>query len=228
MAQDEDDSFIREVNEELRRENARALWGRYGPVIIGAAVALVLATAAYQIYSYWTAQKAGQISEMMLEALTQADKAQYDDALALLSEVEETGFGSYPSLAALRKAALLAEKGEMQAAIAAFDAVADASDTPQILKNIAQVRAAYLLVDSATFEEIQARVGPLGNDGEPMRLAAREILGLSAWKAGKIEHATDYFDSVMVDGQGGGTGFQNRARMMLELIKGRHQPAAES
>jgi len=227
MAQDEDDSFIREVNEELRRENARALWGRYGPVIIGAAVAMVLATAAYQIYSYWTAQKAGQISETMLEALTQADEAHYDDAFTLLGEVEKTGFGSYPTLAALRKAALLAEKGEKDAAIAAFDAIAGASDTPQSLKNIALIRAAYLLVDNASFEDMLARVGSLGLDGEPMRLAAREILGLAAWKAGKIEQATDYFNSVMTDGQAGGTGFQNRSRMMLELIKGRY-PAAES
>ena len=34
-----DDSFIREVNEELRQDQAKALWDRYGPAFIGLAVA---------------------------------------------------------------------------------------------------------------------------------------------------------------------------------------------
>ena len=40
-----DDSFIREVNEELRQDQAKALWDRYGPIVLGIAVAVVLATA---------------------------------------------------------------------------------------------------------------------------------------------------------------------------------------
>jgi len=220
MAQD-DDSFIREVNEELRRENARALWGRYGPVIIGGAVALVLATAAYQAYHYWTAHRAGQVSEVMLKALILADGDDHIAARDALDEVEATGFGAYPSLAALRKAGLLAQMGEMQAAIAAFDAIVNDTKSPEILKNIARIRAAYLLLDQAPLAEVEARVRVLAHDNEPMRLAAWEVLGLAAWKAGQAEMAIGYFDSIIADRDSGATGFQNRARMMLELIKSR-------
>ena len=33
-----DDSFIREVNEEIRREQAQKLWDRFGPAILGIAI----------------------------------------------------------------------------------------------------------------------------------------------------------------------------------------------
>ena len=45
-----DDSFIREVNEELRKEQAKAVWNRFGPLMIGIAILVVLATAAYVGY----------------------------------------------------------------------------------------------------------------------------------------------------------------------------------
>ena len=55
------ESFIREVNEEIRQEKAKALWGNYGPYLILAAVILVLGTGIYQIYDHWQSSKAGRI-----------------------------------------------------------------------------------------------------------------------------------------------------------------------
>jgi hypothetical protein len=49
-----DDSFIREVNEEMRQDQARLLWDRYGPAALALAVLVVLATAAFVGYEYWT------------------------------------------------------------------------------------------------------------------------------------------------------------------------------
>ena len=43
-----DDSFIREVNEELRQDQLHNLWKRYGALAIAAAVVVVLAAAAWQ------------------------------------------------------------------------------------------------------------------------------------------------------------------------------------
>ena len=37
-----DDSFIREVNDEIRREQAQKLWDRFGPALIVIAVLVVL------------------------------------------------------------------------------------------------------------------------------------------------------------------------------------------
>ena len=55
-----DDSFYREVNEEMRQDQARALWDRYGPFLIGIAVAVVLGTAALDGWDYWGTSKANK------------------------------------------------------------------------------------------------------------------------------------------------------------------------
>src|SRR5690554_3103701 len=105
----ENDSFIREVNEELRSEQLRNVWSRYGKIIIGVAVIVVLATAGHRGYTYWQAHQASKSGDRFMAALTLASENKPDEALAALKALEEDGGGSYPTLAQMRSASLLAE-----------------------------------------------------------------------------------------------------------------------
>ena len=49
----QDDSFIREVNEELRSDQMRLIWQRFGRILIAAAVLVVLGTIGKVSYEYW-------------------------------------------------------------------------------------------------------------------------------------------------------------------------------
>ncbi|WP_182419185.1 tetratricopeptide repeat protein [Bartonella sp. HY038] len=221
----EDDSFIREVNEEIRQEKARALWGKFGPMIIGAAVALVLGTAVWQGYSYWQNKKAGTIGDAMLTAESLVKGGKVDEAIAALKQIESSEFGGYPSLAQMREAGLTLEQGNKQAAVAMFDKIAQNSDTPSALKDIASIRAAYILVDTADFNELSQRVTVFASDNNPMRLSAREILGLSAWKVGNLAEAKNYFEQIINDSESAGSGVAARAQLMLSLINSRTESA---
>lgn len=214
-----EDSFIREVNEELRQEKALALWRRYGLVLTGIAVAIILVTAAVQGYAAWADRKASRIGDAFLATFELADKAGYDKALVKLAEIEKSGFGAYPALAQMRKASLLADHGDRAAAVAALDAVAANASTPELLKNVASVRAAYILVDTGSFADVEQRVKRLATDIDPMRLAARDALGLAAWKAGRAEDAIYYFSKIHDDKDAASTGFSQRADMMLNLLR---------
>ena len=46
------DTFIREVNEEIRQERARAIWQRYGIIIIALISLIILGTIGYVAVSY--------------------------------------------------------------------------------------------------------------------------------------------------------------------------------
>ena len=50
------DEFIREVDEELRRDRFATLWRRYGAMVLGAAILIVAATAAKVGWDHWTQQ----------------------------------------------------------------------------------------------------------------------------------------------------------------------------
>ena len=86
-----DDSFIREVNEELRSDQLRFVWRRFGRLIIGGAVLIVLGTAAYSGYRYWQGHQAGSSGDQFISALTLADQNKTDEALAALASIEKNG-----------------------------------------------------------------------------------------------------------------------------------------
>src|SRR5690606_32558499 len=189
-----DDSFIREVNEELRQDQFKALWNRYGTLIIGAAVAVVLATAAYVGYKYWTTNRANQAGDTFAQALDLAAEGKNDEALAQLSELRENGPGTYPVLAQLREATLLADEGKATEAIAAFDAVANSSSAPAALLALARVRSALVFVDHGSYGDVSARVEQLTSGSNLVRHSAHEFLTLSAWKGGNRNTGLTLFE----------------------------------
>lgn len=214
-----DDSFIREVNEELRQDQAKALWKRYGPVVIGVAVAVVLATAAWVGYEYWTQSRANASGDRFSAALGLAEQGQTDEALAAFEELESEGFGAYPVLARLRAATVLADKGELDAAVAEFDAVAADGSVPAAIRDMARLRAGYILVDSGSYEDVSARVEVLTADSSDFRHAAREALALSAWREGRSADALSLFEQIVADGAAP-RNTRQRSEVMVELIRG--------
>ena len=77
---------------------------------------------------------------------------------------------------------------------------------------------------------MKTRLSDLAATGGPWRNAAREILGLTAWRVGDVEAARGYFDEIAGD-QTATESMKSRAQLMLELIKskaGEPAPAANS
>ncbi|CAN7348177.1 tetratricopeptide repeat protein [Mesorhizobium caraganae] len=214
-----DDSFIREVNDEIRREQAQALWDRFGPAILGLAILVVLGTAAFVGYRYWDESRANRSGDAFSQALKLANDGKSDDALAALQQLEKDGYGAYPLLARMRAATVKADKGDFAAAVADFDGVAADTAIPQGIRDMARLRAALLLVDHGSFADVSSRVEALTADNNTLRHTAREALGLAAWKEGKTQDALKLFDQIAAD-DGAPRNARQRATLMSELIRG--------
>src|SRR5690242_15701904 len=119
----DNDSFIREVNEELRSAQMKAIWKRFGPFIIGIAVFIVLAVAGSSLYQWWETSQASASGDRFLSALKDADENRKDNANKELDALTKDGFGSYPVLARLRLAAMKAENGDVAAAVSDFSTI---------------------------------------------------------------------------------------------------------
>ncbi|MEO3386165.1 tetratricopeptide repeat protein [Mesorhizobium sp. CAU 1741] len=214
-----DDSFFREVDQEMRQDRAKALWDRYGPAAIALAVAVVLATAAWVAWDYWTQSQANQSGDDYSQALTLAREGRTEEAKAAFEQLEADGYGAYPVLARMRAATLLAEEGDHAGAIAAFDEVSSDGSVPQSIRDMAALRAALLLVDHGSYEDVSARVEALVAETNALRHSAREALGLSAWKHGRMEDASALFGQIL-DDEGAPRNMRQRAELMSELIRG--------
>ena len=213
-----DDSFFREVNEELRTDRVKEFWRRYAPYIIALAVAVVLATAAWRTYDWWSARQASRSGDQFLVALNLARTGKTDDALKALEALEKTGYGDYGVLARMRAATVLANQGDDAGAVKGFDAVAADNEVPAAIRDMAQLRAAYILVDSGSYEDVARHAEPLSADGNPFRHSAREALGLAAWKKGDTADAAKLFNEIANDG-GAPANLRQRADIMLGLLR---------
>src|SRR5437868_8265528 len=194
-----DDSFIREVNDEMRREQAQKLWDRFGPALLVIAILVVLGTAAVVGYRYWDETRANRSGDAFSAALKLANDGKSDEAIAALDQLEKDGYGAYPLLARMRAATVKADKGDVDGAVKDSDAVAADSAIPGGIRDMARLRAALLLVDHGSFADVSSRVEALTADTNPLRHSAREALGLAAWKDGKSADALKLFDQISSD-----------------------------
>jgi hypothetical protein len=212
------DLFVREVDDELRQDKLKSVWRRFGTILISAAVAIILAVAAWTGYTTWSQSRANASGDRFLAALDSARAGNSDEALKGLTALQVDGTGAYPLLARFRAATLTAAK-DPKAAVAAFDAVAADSTVAEPLRDIAKLRAAYLLVDNGTYADVAARAETLSADGNPMRYSALEAMGLSAYKAGDNANAQKLFETITAD-NAAPAGVAARAQIMLSLISG--------
>ncbi len=87
----------------------------------------------------------------------------------------------------------------------------------QVIQDLAAVRAGILLVDTAPYSEMRRRLEPLTAADRTFRHTARELLALSAWKAGDVAAARQWTDMIMSDPQTP-AGTRSRAEVLGELI----------
>jgi hypothetical protein len=215
--------IFQEVDEDIRREQLRKLWDRFGPYVLAAAVLIVVATAGYKGWEYWQARQAAATGDRFLAALQLANDGKHDDALKAFEAISKDGSGGYPALARFRVAAEKALTNDHSGAVADFDALAKDTSVNADLRAMAQLRAALLTVDTASFADIKGRIGDLATVGNPWRQSAREILGLSAFRTGDYAASRTYFDEITND-VGSSKELRDRAQIMLALIAAKIGP----
>lgn len=192
------DNIFREVDEELRSDRMRALWRRFAPYVIGAAVGVVLVVAINEGWTWYHANNAAQSSDELYAAFELVEGGDLPAAQSQLDKLIADGSGSYPVLAQFRKAGVLAKEGAVTDAVAAYDALAN-SQSNQRLRELALVLGGTLMVDAGTLADVESRVGSIAAEESPLRNAAREALGLAQYKAGDFAGAQASFEAVVND-----------------------------
>ena len=175
--------IFQEVDEEVRREQLKKLWDRYGTYLIALAVLVVAGVGAWRAYDYWQSEKAAEFGAQFNAAAILSEQGKHDEAEKAFARIASEGTPGYRVLARLREAAELAER-DPKAAVAAYDDMAASAATGQPLQDLAALRAGMILVDSAPLPEMTRRLEPLSGAGAPFRHSARELLAFAAWKAG--------------------------------------------
>jgi len=210
--------IFREVEEDVRNAQLKVLWDRYGILVIGAAVAIVVATG---IGVYWqdmqrTRREAAAMEFLAGEKLLLDGKA--GEAVAHFAKLaQETSIEGYALLARMKEAAAKIDAGDTPGAVAAYDAlVADGAMDP-LLRAVASLKAAMLLFDTASADELKLRLMPLAKDDGPVRYSAREMLAFLALRENAADAARKQFQEL-ADALDAPRGVRARAAEILQTL----------
>ena len=215
---DRTDTFIREVQEELRREQFQRLWERFGNYAIAAAVFLVLGVAGYKYSEYHRISTAEASGARYEAAARLASSGKPEEAQKAFEDIARDSSAGYATLARLQLAAAAAKAGRMPEAVAAYEAIAAGGGAPDaLLRDYAALQAAVLTLDSADWTQMQNRLNDLSNDRNPWRASARELLGLAAYKAGNLDEARKQYERLLGD-KATPPSMVERAQLMMNVL----------
>src|SRR3569623_839853 len=128
-------------------------------------------------------------------------------------------------LAQFREAALLSSEGKTDDAVAAYDSLASSINYSH-LRELALVLGANLLSDKGDVQAVEQRVGGSLTPASPMRNAAHEEMGLTQYKAGKLDDAMKSFQAILEAPQATRDTQSREQIYMLQLQAARAKPIA--
>lgn len=192
------DEFIREVDEEYRRDKIAAVWKRFGGLIVAAAILLVAAVGGWRYWQHLELSRAEAAATRFQDAVLLARDDKADEAEKALAALAGDGPAGYRLLARFR---LAAETGarDPAAGARAFDVLAGDGAVPASFQDVARLRAAMLRLGTPEAEAATRELERLATPTNPFRHSAREMLGLAALKRGDLEAAGRWFDLIAAD-----------------------------
>jgi hypothetical protein len=209
-----DESLFREVDEEVRQEQFQKMWARYGNLIIALCLALIVGVAGFKGWQYWQVKQAESAGESFFSAVKLANGGKTEDAARQFDAINHAG---YATLAKLREANALAANGKAEDAVKIYDGVAADNSVENSLRDLARIRAALALTDSASPADLAARVQGFDVAGNPWRHTVREIMAAAYWRLKDYGNANKQVQAILADPETP-SGIRQRARMLSELL----------
>ncbi|WP_298240771.1 tetratricopeptide repeat protein [uncultured Bradyrhizobium sp.] len=207
-----------EVDEEVRREQLKKLWDKYSIYFIALMVLIVAAVGGWRGYQYLEAKKAAEAGAVFEKAAELSEQGKHAEAEAAFTELAAKAPSGYRTLARLRAAAEAAPR-DAKAAAKMYDDIAADRGVGGEWQDLAKLRAAGLLLDSASYADMQQRLEPSAapKSKSTFRHSAREMLALSAWRNNDMTAARKWLDAIAEDGETP-PGLRSRAEALQALL----------
>lgn len=213
---DATEGFVQEVDQRLGEERLMSDLKRYGPWLAGLFLVFLVGIGGWQFWTDHQRQAAREESTAFRAAQEMAQQGNMDGAKAAFQHLTTQGSDTYRVMARMEYAAIQQMQGDMEGSIASFDQAAAAARDP-IMKETAQLRAAYIAADTQDFEALQRRLQPLVQSHSRISFLARELLGIQAWQSGHYDIARSTLEDLTLAFDAP-DGVRQRAQVTLALL----------
>ncbi len=194
-----DSSLLQEIEADLQRQRYEELWKKFGPTIIAAVLAIVLATGAGVAWRAHVTQVQQTDTDTLMTAANDLSLSpqQRIDALAKLGREAKTPGPAV--LGYLQGAAQAFDEGDVAKASALYDALAnDKNVSEAVYRHYGDLLYVQSQMDAGDPAALIARLTPLQTDPVWGQMA-REYTGYLTLKAGHKDEAQQIFERLATE-----------------------------
>ena len=200
-----------EIDEDLKRDQMRLLWVRYGKIVMAAVAAIVLLVALRQGYT------ALQISQVEASASAYQQALKSDDVVAALEAQRGQLKGGYAMLAQFQIAADQAASNDFAAAEASYLALASDTSLDPLYQQAATLLSIMVAPEDVDVLTLMTRLSDLETAAGPWQAMALETGAGLALRDGKKDTAVAKYKRLaeMADVP---AGMRQRAERMIVML----------
>lgn len=193
------EAFLREVDEELRRDQLTGFWRRWGVWLIGVVVGALALFAGWLYWQHRQEQAAGAEGEQLAAAYEALANNQPAKAQPILTPLAASRRDGYRASALATQADILLQKNDAKGAAAKFAAIAGDGSIAQPFRDLALIRQTAAEYDQLKPQVVIERLRPLAVSGNPWFGSAGELVAIAHLRMGRRDLAGQLFSQIAND-----------------------------
>lgn len=195
------DTFVREVDENLRRDTLRDFAKKYAGWLVAAVVLFLAASGGWIYWRDYQAKRSEQSVEKLAQIYTDISMGKAPTAAARLDALSDNSAKAARASAQFGRAAVALEQDNAKLAIAKYREIAADDGLPDSFRELALIRQTALEFDALKPDEVIRRLQPLAKRGTPWFGSAGEMTAMALLKQGKKAQAGALFADIARDTQ---------------------------
>jgi len=193
------DTFVREVDENLRRDRIRDFFRENGSLLVVAVILFLAACGGIIWYQQHRVERAEGHVEQLAQIYKDIGAGNTSSAPKQLDDLSKASSKSVRASAMFTRAALAIQQNDQKLAVSTYKSIADDSSFPDAYRNAALIRQTALEFDQLQPQDVIARLAPMTKAGNPWFGSAGEMTALALIKQGKNKEAGQLFAAIAKD-----------------------------
>lgn len=195
------EAFLREVDEELRKDQALDFWRRYGKWLVAAIVGGLAVFAGFLIWQNQRHKSAEREGEQLQVAYDDFAAGKADASAKSLAQLAQSKSDGYRAVARFTEADIALRKQDLKGAARAFAAIAEDQSIAKPFRDLALIRQTSAEFDTLKPDVVVSRLRGLAIAGNPYFGSAGELVAIAYLKQGRRDLAGQLFGQIAASEQ---------------------------
>ena len=189
------EEFVREVDEDIKEEQRIKLWKKVFPYVVSVSLGIIIFTSGYVFWNNYTESLNQQLGDDFTAAVQLANEEDLDASIIALNRIVDEGSDGYVTLAKMKKASLLIQRGELELGLNIYlDLERNAVD--QSFRDIASILYVLNSMDTEDPKALLEKINKL-ESSQIWRSSALEMKAFLKLKQNKVEEARKIFEGIL-------------------------------